>query len=143
MSFQLTDEHVEVIFKDCLVMEEEPTSELMVGAGRIGGRRADFNAARLEEHRYEIGAMLDLLDRRLQSSEGGAFSSAYYTRERVQWTTSDERVAQLLLLGLACGFVWEQDAKYGINLKRTLRTASDGALYVGTYENDALIGGNY
>lgn len=143
MSSQPTDDSVKEIFDYCVLKEGESTAEPLVSTPYIGSKRAEFSVARLEHNRAKISNMLAQLHGTLLTPHGGHFGLAFSTNINGKWTYSSQRVEELLLLGYACSFVWMEDTNYGITLNRTLRTANDGTLYVGTDENDALLGGNY
>lgn len=99
----LASERVQTIFLDCLSRDDDDTDDRVVAEGVIS--TVGFNPSRLDDHRGEIGMMLDELPDQFKASGGGGWSflNACDDKHGTQWTGMHQRVEQLVQLGIAVG----------------------------------------
>lgn len=124
---KIDPERVEQILINCLFKDEElidgqaPPDAHVYAEGVVNNFM--FNPQRLEEHRGEVRAMLDLLPMQFRAEPeggGGGWSFLNGCVQRVvdqpdipfeqypQWTGLQARVDQLFSLGMALGYVTNQ-----------------------------------
>jgi len=101
----IDSERIEAIFRECLFEEGEDYADFCKGEGVMAN--VGFHLARLESHRQEIEAVLDLLPYPFREAKGGGWSflNACYDRNGHHWTSSHQRMEQLFTLGNALGRV--------------------------------------
>lgn len=101
----LDPDRVETIFKNCLFLDGEDTSQYVKAEGIT--LNVGLHPKRLENHRTEIEAMLDELPDPFKKSIGGGYSflGACDDRHGNQWTGLHRRMEELFLLGIAIGKV--------------------------------------
>lgn len=128
MNAVLDANRVDKIFRDCLFRDGEDTSGYIVAEGIQ--RTVGFHPERLNGHKAEIAAMLDELPDKFKSSTGGGWSFLKFGEDKtgVLWTSSPQRMEQLLHLGIATG-------KAGYTRPRALWQFMPGAMpYVVVYD---------
>lgn len=99
----INSERVNEIFLDCLFRDEEDMSYKVIAEGitiSIG-----FHPERLKGHENEIISMLnDLPDKYKNASDGGcSFLSMCNDKFGWKWTSLQQRMEQLYLLGIGIG----------------------------------------
>lgn len=107
---------VETIFMDCLYRDGEIIGEAVpIDRVRVQGVISDFgfHPERLESHREEVHAILELLPIEFQSRKTGggggwSFLQGCVDKNGTLWTGLQRRVEQLLVLGVGLGYVtWQ------------------------------------
>lgn len=109
----ISPESVHMVFMDCLFRPEEiqdgqAPEDAVIAEGIMD--KLGFNRARLESHREEIRAWLELLPHEFRKTGGGGWSflNACYEADGTQWTGLHQRMDQLFTLGIGLGLAkWQ------------------------------------
>ena len=116
---KLNTENVVSIFRDCLLSDDDPRKAELEGVTSLEDLpdflvpaegiqlKTGMVREKIEAHRDEIRSMLEALPSSFHANEGGgmSFLNMCEDQEGDQWTGSHEVVEQLLVLGIAAGFV--------------------------------------
>ena len=100
-------EQVQKAFLDCQVKEPDGNDELAVIHIKGTYRNFALSGERLMSHREQVREWLASMPAEFHLSKGGGWSflNACQTADDIQWTSFHERVEQLVVLGIALGFV--------------------------------------
>lgn len=103
MEVQPNADRVEAIFRDCMFKDGEPTEGFVPAPGitiDVG-----FHPVRLASYREEVRAMIRELPESFMKNGGGgmSFLNLCNNRHDDQWTGFQQRMEQLVQLGIALG----------------------------------------
>ena len=97
---ELSSENVDKIFKDCLFLDGEDTSNHVKSEGIQS--TVGFHPERLESYRDDVADMLNYLPDEFQKTGGSGWSflNACNDKDGRQWTDLHQKMEQLFQLGI-------------------------------------------
>ena len=105
---ELTSDNVEIVFSDCLFVEDEDTTNHIKAEGITS--TVGFHPERLAAHKKDVQTMLQCMPDEFQDKKGGGWSflNACQDKNGCQWTDLHLRMEQLFQLGVGLGLVkWQ------------------------------------